>query len=139
MALLDFFKRMPGIAKMLPILILGILLLVLASGRGGSNAAESDAQTDLTAYGEALEKKLETMCEQVRGVGQARVMITFASGERTEVSGGDSVTRPPEVQGATVLCTGGNDSEVRASLSEMLSALLGIGASRICILPLAGG
>ena len=138
MAVLDFFKRMPAVARMLPLLILGIVLLVFASGQGGSDAA-SDTEGDLAAYGEAMEKRLESMCERISGVGRAYVMVTFESGERTEQESGQSFTRPPKVQGVTVLCTGGSDSTVRASLTEMLSALLGVGASRICILPLSGG
>jgi hypothetical protein len=136
LALPDFLKKTPGLFRMGLILVVGIGLLVFASGQKGSEGLPSDTQSALSDYGAALEKRLESMCEQAVGVGEASVMITFESGTRTEYGTGD-LTATPKVQGVTVLCTGGADASVRASLSGMLSALLGIGASRICILPLA--
>ena len=136
MALPDFLKKTPGLFRMGLILVIGIGLLVFASEQKGNEGLPSDTQSALSDYGAALEKRLESMCEQAVGVGEASVMITFESGTRTE-SGTGGLTATPKVQGVTVLCTGGADASVRASLSGMLSALLGIGASRICILPLA--
>lgn len=136
MVLPDFLKKTPGLLRMGLILLLGVGLLIFASGHGRSET-QADAEGELSAYGEALEKRLEEMCEQVVGVGDARVMVTFESGAQVEYQGSsESYTRPPKVQGVTVLCSGGAEASVRASLSGMLSALLGIGASRICILPL---
>ena len=133
----DFLKKTPGLLRMGLILVLGIGLLIFASGQKKTEK-QADTGNDLDVYGEALEKRLDAMCEQVKGVGDARVMVTFESGAQVEYSGSnESLTRPPRVQGVSVLCTGGADASVRASLTEMLSALLGIGASRICILPLA--
>ncbi len=122
------------------ILFLGIALLVFTSGQKKTQEGSDADASDLAAYGEALEQRLSSMCKSVVGVGEARVMVTFASGAEIEYKGSaQTLSRPPRVQGVTVLCTGGADSAVRASLSEMLGALLGIGASHICILPLAGG
>lgn len=136
MAVLDFFKKTPGLARMGVLLLLGVALLLFA---GGTEKKEKESDSsDLSAYGEAMEKRLESLCSQVAGVGRAEVMITFASGEQIEYRGSTQIgTSPPEVLGVTVLCTGGGSVEVRAALSEMLGALLGIGASRICVLPLA--
>ena len=120
------------------ILLLGIALLIFASGQTKRQSEAGSAESDLSAYGEALEKKLTSMCESVVGVGEARVMVTFASGAEIEYKGStETLSVPPRVQGVTVLCTGGAESAVRAALSQMLGALLGIGASHICILPLA--
>ncbi|MBQ8268913.1 MAG: hypothetical protein IJZ24_04430 [Clostridia bacterium] len=137
MVLPEFLKKTPGLWRMGLILLLGVALLLFSSGQGKSET-RTDAEGDLSAYGAALEKRLEDMCERVVGVGDARVMVTFESGAAVEYSGsGESYTRPPKVQGVTVLCAGGAEASVRASLSGMLSALLGVGASHICILPLA--
>ena len=137
MAVLDFFKKTPGLARMGLFLVLGVALLLFASS-GSKKNEESGSESDLSAYGETLEKRLESLCTQVEGVGRAEVMVTFESGASTEYRGSTQIaTRPPKVQGVTVLCAGGAEASVRASLSGMLSALLGVGASRICILPLA--
>ena len=136
MALLEFLKRTPGIARMGVIFVLGVALLLFAAG-AKKETAQSE-ETELSAYGEALEQRLEALCSQAEGVGRAEVMVTFESGALAEYQGSTQIaTHPPKVRGVTVLCTGGGSAEVRASLSEMLSALLGIGASRICVLPLA--
>ncbi len=136
MAVLDFFKKTPGLARMGVLLLLGVALLLFA-GTTKKTQEESDS-ADLSAYGEAMEKRLEALCSQVAGVGRAEVMVTFESGEQIEYRGSTQIgTSPPRVMGVTVLCTGGGSVEVRAAISEMLGALLGIGASRICVLPLA--
>ncbi len=120
------------------LLLVGIALLAFASGRGKNEKSGTAEAGDLAAYGEALEKRLTAACESVAGVGDARVVITFASGAAYETVGGaELLSVPPRVQGVAVLCEGGADGAVRASLTSMLGALLGIGASRICILPLA--
>lgn len=136
MAVLDFLKKTPGLARMGIIFVLGVALLLFASG---TKKEETQSETfDLSAYGEALEKRLEALCSQTEGVGQAEVMITFESGALAEYQGSTQIaTHPPKVQGVTVLCTGGGSDAVRADVSEMLGALLGIGTSRICVLPMA--
>ena len=137
MGALDFLKKTPGLARMGLILVLGIALLIFASSGAGEKKTE-DAQSDLAEYGAALEERLGAFCEQVEGVGPARVMITFESGSETRYQGGAPISVvPPRVLGVTVLCGGSGDATVRARLSEMLEALLGIGASYISILPLA--
>jgi hypothetical protein len=66
-------------------------------------------------------------------------MVTFESSAKTEYAGSTQIaTLPPKILGVTVICTGGKNAEVRANLTGMLGALLGIGASRICILALSG-
>lgn len=136
MAVLDFLKKTPGLMRMGLLLVLGVALLLFASD-SKKEERKSEA-SDLSAYGEALEKRLEALCTQAEGVGKAEVMVTFESGALAEYQGSTQIaTHPPRVQGVTVLCTGGGSAEVRAALSEMLGALLGIGASRICVLPLS--
>ena len=137
MGVLDFLKKTPGLLRMGALLILGVLLLAFASSGAKKETAVS-SQSDLTAYGEAMERRLEEFCSQVEGVGRAEVMLTFESGERAEYRGSTQIsTSPPRILGVTVLCTGGKNAQVRTELTGMLSALLGIGASRICVLALA--
>ncbi len=120
-------------------LVLGIFLLLLSGT--GSCAASSDGKTATTneqdIYAQTLEERIEALCAAVEGVGKCRVMITFASGERTVYDGSKvSAVCPAQVQGITVVCAGGNDPAVCQRLSQMLSALFGIGTHRVVILPL---
>lgn len=130
-------KRFLGrkeIRVLLPILIGGILLLVLA-GRG-TDTAKTDESSPLDAQREAAEEELAALCREVDGVGKCRVMITFEGGAKRSYSGGKLVyEEPPKVSGVSVVCTGGDRVQVRAALTEMIAALYGIGANRISILP----
>ncbi len=133
---LDFLKKTPGLVRMGILLLLGVFLLTISSS--GAKKDSEGEKSDLGAYGEAMEKRLEKLCSQVAGVGRAEVMLTFESGEQAEYHGSTQIaTLPPRILGVTVLCEGGGDVQVRAALTEMLGALLGIGASRICVLALA--
>ena len=136
MGVLDFLKKTPGLVRMGALLLIGVILLAASSaGAKGETNAE---QSDLGAYGEALEERLRELCSLVEGVGRAEVMVTFESGVQAEYQGSTQIaTLPPKILGVTVLCTGGENAEVRANLTGMLGALLGIGASRICVLALA--
>ena len=137
MGALDFFKKTPGVLRMGAVLLLGVALLLFASSSGEKKEALSE-QSDLEAYGAAMEARLEALCSQVEGVGRAEVMLTFESGAQAEYQGSTQIgTRPPRVLGVTVLCTGGGDVKIRSELTEMLSSLLGIGAARISVLQLA--
>ena len=63
-------------------------------------------------------------------------MVTFSRGEENTYKGSKlTESRPPEVLGVTVVCDGGDNATVRARLTEMLSALFGIGSNRIAVLP----
>lgn len=136
MGAFEFLKKTPGMIRMGAVLILGVFLLLLASS--GTKKEVAAEQSDLEAYGTSMEERLEALCSRVEGVGRAEVMLTFERGAQAEYQGSAQIgTLPPKVLGVTVLCTGGEDAEVRAELTEMLSALLGIGASRISVLRMA--
>lgn len=138
MGAVDFLKKNPSVWRMGLILLLGVCLLLLASGSGKSEQNAEGAQDDLAAYGEGLEQRLSSLCERVVGVGDTVVMVTFECGAQVQYRGSTEVgTLPPRVQGVTVLCEGGENAAVREALSDMLCALLGIGASRVSVLPLA--
>ena len=103
MGVLDFLKKTPGLLRMGALLILGVLLLAFASSGAKKETAVS-SQSDLTAYGEAMERRLEEFCSQVEGVGRAEVMLTFESGEQAEYRGSTQIsTSPPRILGVTVL------------------------------------
>ena len=136
MGAIEFLKKTPGLLRMGALLFIGVFLLIYASS--GTKNESADVQNDLESYGTALEARLEALCSQIEGVGRAEVMLTFESGALSEYKGSTQIgTSPPKVLGVTVLCTGGGDAEIRAELTGMLSALLGVGASRVSVLRLA--
>ena len=132
--------------------VIGILFLV--GGNILQTAPERDAATETVAYyTEYLEKRVETLCKSVHGVSDATVLLTLEKGSewvyaRNEVgqnaelvilqkSGSEEAVTVaeiyPEIRGVAVVCTGGDDPAIRAALTELLSASLGIPTHRIKI------
>ena len=114
-----------------PVLLLALAgILLLLSFRSEKSAAASDP----AAYRLALERELASLCAEVRGVGRVTVMVTLKEGERTEYSGSKVASvSPPAVLGAAIVCDGGGDEKIRADLTRLVSALLGIGANRVTV------
>ena len=86
--------------------VLGVLLLTF----GGRVGEEGEPD---------LEGEVAELCSTVAGVGECRVMLTVSEGG--------------EVQSVAVVCDGGDSARVRAALTDLLSDLFGIGASRITV------
>lgn len=111
---------------------------------------------------DSLECRLEESLSQIQGVGEADVILTVKSGPQkilaqdsetsvsergTEASvsavilsrgSGEEDTvvvqqLSPQYQGALVICSGGDDPEVRLQLVEAVSALTGLGADKISV------
>lgn len=89
-------------------LILGVCMMIF----GGTSRSTGDSA-------DALEARLEKLCENVYGASEVSVMV------RTDSLG--------EVRGVAVVCRGGEDAQVRLTLTEMLTALFGIPSSAISV------
>ena len=137
--------------------IVGVLLLLVGGGLGGTEASAETAASDvvegaaeLAAYQKTLEAQIEAMCESVAGVSQAEVMVTLGSGCRViyatddkgeiEKTGTGSAQRPvyrtvqpPAVEGVGVVCKGGNDPRLQHALTDLISTTLGITSNRVCV------
>ena len=146
-----------GSRKRLPLLIIGALLgvLLLLLGSVGTGEEESDSEdllaqraAELVTYEQALKKELATLCDAVSGVSHVEIFVSFESGyiiEYTADSEGDPTTvgsgskeqalyktvLPPRVSGVGIVCKGGENAVVRQSLTELVSAALGISSNRI--------
>ena len=85
----------------------GVLLLIIAMPAGRKNSTTSDVEmntqnsqsavtaqggSDYETYGAALEQRLETILQRMRGVGDVQVMITLASSEERVTLQNDSAT-----------------------------------------------
>ena len=115
----------------------GVALLLLSFALPSAEE-KSAGDESLDEYKVRLEEELADMCSDVEGAGKCRVMVSFSAGERREYKSGVLISSvPPEVQGVTVLCKGGDSVRVKAAISELISALYGIGSNRICVLKLS--
>ena len=102
------------------LIALGLAVLLIAS-MGNSSYDEKTAE-------EHIEERLEELCSSLEGVGRCRVMVTCSYGEARY-----GTESRPTVTSVAVVCKRGNRAEVRGAVTELITALYGIGANRISV------
>lgn len=115
----SFIKKLGGSWRTVLVIGVGILLILIAALSGAG---------DTEVEGDEVEARLEDMCSSLVGVGECRVMVTYA--EPSSRYGSDDSRR---VESVAVVCRGADKASVRAEITSMISALYGIGANRIFI------
>ena len=134
---------------------LGVLLIVGSSllGALGNREPEETAFTDVGFYTEYLEKRITELCRSLEGVAEAQVFLTLDCSSEyvyqedgssdflilSDASGEQAVMLYeicPKVRGIAVVCTGGELPQVKETVTELLSAALGLPSNRIRV---AGG
>ncbi|MGN1408994.1 MAG: hypothetical protein ACI4XJ_02335 [Eubacteriales bacterium] len=129
------------------LLILGLALILLGSldfGKGKNTEVKYD---DVSFYTEYLEDKIEEICRSIGGIDEVQVLLTldcsseYVYGESASDyiilkndSGEDAVLLReiyPKVRGIAVVCTGGDLPRIRETITELLSAAMGISVSKI--------
>lgn len=114
--------------------VLGVALIFWGgslSGKEGEKTSEATL-SEAEGYRKRLEGEIQTLCQSVRGVGKAEVMVTMAQGERM-ASGGQAAVGVPAVCGVAVVCEGGGSPAIQAEVTALIESLLGIGSHRIYV------
>ncbi len=114
----EFIKKRKRLILICAALVLGVILIVASTTPTTSSTADTDA----------VEEKLEEMCSSLEGVGSCRVMVTYKQVEKRYGQSEEKI-----VESVAVVCKGADRASVRRELTEMLSALFGIGTNRIHI------
>ena len=132
--------------------VIGFVLLI--AGERSTDMDESDGEQSYYSvrfYTEEMEARIADLCRQIHGVSEVHVLLTmegsseYVYAENTSGSARDYVilqkgdgSAPvqvheiyPKIRGVAVVCTRGGDSEMQRTITELLSAALGISASRI--------
>ena len=128
--------------------VLGLVLLLVGRWGGETKTPESGLPTS-EEYKAGLESSLRALCEEVRGVGEARVLVTVdgtetavyeknvtATGETLATAGGSAVLSyyvAPKVMGVAVVCDGGDDPTVKRELTSLLCAALSLGSNQVYV------
>lgn len=112
-------------------------------------------------YTDDLENKLAEMISLINGAGKTRVIVTLECDYETVYAKDGSLSKDddstdedseyiiidsektqgglllktvtPKVRGVAVVCEGGDNQYVKSSVTEMLSAVLDVGANRISV------
>lgn len=113
----------------LPLTLFLMLLIVLSSLSGrSSEAVQNTVQTE----NRTVEEQVEALCNSVRGVSNAKVMISYAS-VGAAAGFGQSSAGTQEILAVALVCDGGSDPNVRLALYELLGTLFQIPSTRISI------
>lgn len=110
---IKYLKEKRDVGKVVLVIALALILIFLGSGSRKTEVSES----------EGIEESLASMCSSIRGVGECSVMVYYGSDQKGEET----------VESVIVICDGADSSQVRLTLTEMLSSFFGIGANRIRI------
>ena len=132
----------------------------ISGGKEADKSAEKDDYYRVSYYTQNLEERIKKLCLSVEGISKADVLLTLESGSEyvyasnTEeevnpdsslshssdyliVDSGDG-TEPvmvneiyPKIRGVAIVCTGGDNAEVKEKVTALLSAALGISSNRI--------
>ena len=139
--------------------IAGILLLMLSelAPRTEEKKAEEPAKTNLAEYEQSIEERLSNLISSIDGAGRARVMITLDSGDENVYATKDKSSEKsyekeyvviksdgdedgmllkviePEIRGVAVVCEGADSASVKQEIINTVTAVLGIGTSRVNI------
>lgn len=148
-----------GLAGMLLLLCMSEWL---PAGQSTQNAAQSSQQSQTAAeYEQQLETRLAALIRAMDGAGETVVMVTLDCGEETTyaadtqtektsedtrssaasqrthlLAGAQPVVQSvqaPQVRGVAVLCQGGGNAGTQRRITELVSALTGVGASHITV------
>lgn len=147
------------------VLLVGVALLVWPSGETGQQTAASTAQEEEVVFDlPALEAEMAEVLSQIRGVGQADVILTLSSGGRKILAEDETVEDSrretttvivsrgssqqsavtvevlyPTFQGALVVCDGGDSPTVCLAVVQAVKALTGLQADEISVCARSGG
>ena len=114
----------------------GMLLLCMSewlpAGQSTQNAAQSSQQSQTAAeYEQQLETRLAALIRAMDGAGSS------AASQRTHLLAGAQPVvqsvQAPQVRGVAVLCQGGDNAGTQRRITELVSALTGVGASHITV------
>lgn len=140
----------------------GLLLLAVSEWLPAETAAAppNAAEEQEADYAAQLEQQMAELLGTVEGAGTVRVMVTVSHREKTVYAAdtesradGSAASTPvlvsgntaglvetvyaPEVLGVAVVCTGGDDPAVQASITALVQALTDVGTHHITVAKMA--
>ena len=141
-------------------IILIAMSSLFQTDKSKSNVADNTA-VDYSSYSKETEQKLTDIVSSISGVGECKVMITFETGsenvyatdsenknDESSQSNKDEYVlydsqsgekallikeKYPTVQGVSVVCSGGDNVEVREAVINTVTSLFNISANRVSV------
>lgn len=136
----------------------GILLLTLGSKSRAEDAQENGIQNlDPAKYASEVEQRVETLCNKVDGASSAYAVVTLKGGYRaiyaSDSQSGSSSSKNatviigsgsgekglligyenPEIAGIGIVCSGGDNYNVRKNIISVVSSAFNVSSNKIFV------
>lgn len=114
--------------------IVGIALIFFSTFFSGNDEETISSASSVSEYRQAEETRIKKMVESIEGVGTAKVMLTMENSAEQIYNQDNKVKEiEPIVRGALIVCSGGNNPEVREIVLESVTKALNITTDKVCI------
>ncbi len=118
------------------IALIAIIVIFFSSQFKEDNTKKLDSQFSTEQYKTTLEQQVYNMVTQVEGVGEVQVMLTLQNSyEYVYLDDGKTLQKinEPTIRGVVVVCEGGESAVVKEEISSLLTTVLDIPSTKVCI------
>ncbi len=138
--------------------VCGILLMTLAGGERDSTEGELNvSKLDPGQYAKEVEERVEELCNRIDGVSSTYAVVTLKGGYRaiyasdfqsgssnlknqTVIIGSGSAEQGllvgyenPEISGIGIVCSGGDDFNIRKNIISVISSAFNVSSNKIFV------
>ena len=118
---INFLKSLPKKNTWMILLLIGILLVVIAIPTKTEPRVNSLSIYDDVSPNETdMEKRLQSLLQQMQGVGEVHTMITYRDDK--------------QVEGIVIIADGGGDAVVVRNIAEVVRALFDVDSHKIKVI-----
>ena len=118
---ISFLKSLPKKNTWMILLLIGILLVVIAIPTKTEPRVNSLSIYDDVSPNETdMEKRLQSLLQQMQGVGEVHTMITYRDDK--------------QVEGIVIIADGGGDAVVVRNITEVVRALFDVDSHKIKVI-----
>ena len=140
------------------IAVVGIFLIIISNSSSAESMEEVDFENlDPSKYAREVEEKVEALCNRIDGVRSTYAVVTLKGGYRaiyaTDSQSGSSSSKNatviigsgssekalligyenPEIAGIGIVCSGGDDYNVRKNVISVVSSAFNVSSNKIFV------
>lgn len=152
------FRGQKMMLALVALAIIGVILLLMSSGGTKSKEEEINFQNlDPAKYAEEVEERVEALCNRVDGASSAYAVVTLKGGYRaiyaSDYQSGSSSSKHatviigsgseekglligyenPEISGIGIVCSGGDNYNVRKNIISVVSSAFDVSSNKIFV------
>ena len=136
----DFLKKLKNLKHkeiVAGVIVIAVVLIVYFSFASCSSSDTSNASASVDTsnldYCSAMRVRLEKVVSEIKGVGDASVIINWDKSVSASVTGGGAEN--PKATGVVVVCKGGDSTKVKLDVMYAVSTLLDLSIEKIMVYP----